>query len=419
MLLAALLLAVALTLTIGSPDPLLLWGCEMALFALAGWAALRRARRFTGGPARRLPPLTLPVAAIGLWGFVQLAFGWTVYRWATLDAALQNLALAAVFLTAYRGFRGSTSRSASHAAGRAAFLDRFLWFSVIVSVVSVLAYWTSPGKILWVFPAQYPDNWGPFPSRNNFAQFLELGFPIALVKLRDRSWRWDAAAPVAIILGAGLASASRAGAAILLAEGAGALVLLRRSRSRKSRMTLRGLARLSAGFAVFAGLAAVAGAGVLLHRLAEPDPLQFRREILGSTVALLRAAPHTRLLTGYGLGSFAAVYPQFAVFDSGAAVEHAHDDWLEWTAEGGLLYLALWAAVAAWAVVPAIRSVWGLGVIAVFLHAVVDYPFARLGISIWVFLLLGALAHETQPQLRAPRSEKSAAPEPLCVGRNP
>jgi membrane associated rhomboid family serine protease len=39
----------------------------------------------------------------------------------------------------------------------------------------------------------------------------------------------------------------------------------------------------------------------------------------------------------------------------------------------------------------ALRSIWGVGILAVLLHAVVDYPFARLGVSIWWFALFGAL----------------------------
>ena len=88
-------------------------------------------------------------------------------------------------------------------------------------------------------------------------------------------------------------------------------------------------------------------------------------------------------------------------------MEHAHNDWLEWLAEGGPLYAGAWALLAVWALRPALRSVWGLGVVAVFVHAAVDYPFARLGISAWAFVLLGLLARE---------SEKTAGPDLLRKG---
>ena len=98
-----------------------------------------------------------------------------------------------------------------------------------------------------------------------------------------------------------------------------------------------------------------------------------------------------RPLAGFGLGTFARVYPAYARFDLGAVVEHAHNDWLEWAAEGGIFYALAWFALAISVVKPAVRSIWGIGVIAVFLHALVDYPFARFGVSAWTMALIGTL----------------------------
>lgn len=362
-------LALLATFAIWNADPLVAWGYEIGVFSLTAIECLRR-------PAR-LPGVTPAWAAIALWGFAQLAAGFTVYRFATANTALQNLALAATAGCAFLAFRTRSSRMA--------LLSAFCRISVAVSVVSVLAYWTSPGKILWIFRASYPDNWGPFPSRNNFAQFLELSFPVALFELGRKRSRKAAIAP-AILLGAGLASSSRAGALILIAETAAGLYLMR---VRQQRATPKWPRALVLSFALTAAaFAAVAGAGRLAQRFAEPDPLAGRREIFHAALAMIAQHPWK----GFGLGTFASVYPQFAELDTGASVEHAHNDWLEWAAEGGLPYAAMWAALATWAVRPALRSVWGLGILAVFLHALVDYPFARLGVSAWVFLLLGLLA---------------------------
>ena len=358
------LLAVSACVFIWNKDPFLVWGYETAVFLLAAGSVVSAPGRLPGSAAMIWP--------IGLWGFVQLACGATVYRWATVNAALQNLALGATFMAG--------CLTLAEPEERARFLRVFCWLGCGISLIGVTAYWTSSGKILWIFPAVYPDNWGPFPSRNNFAQFLELCFPVSIYEAMRARHLWCAICP-AVIFGAGLASASRAGAVLLVMEGATAVWLNRR------RIPLRRIVTLSL---TALGFATVAGAGTLLRRFAEPDPLQLRREIFHSSIAMIARHPWK----GFGLGTFPTVYPEFAEFDSGASVDHAHNDWLEWTAEGGLIYAALWAAVAFWAVRPAFYSVWGLGIPAVFLHAVVDYPFARLGISAWVFLLLGALAHE-------------------------
>jgi len=46
--------------------------------------------------------------------------------------------------------------------------------------------------------------------------------------------------------------------------------------------------------------------------------------MLQSTIAMAREKPWT----GFGLGNFENVYPAYALFDDGAIVNHAHNDWL-------------------------------------------------------------------------------------------
>ncbi len=82
-------------------------------------------------------------------------------------------------------------------------------------------------------------------------------------------------------------------------------------------------------------------------------------------------------------------------------VDHAHNDWLEWASEGGLPFAAVWAVLALATLRPAIRTVWGLGVPAIFLHAMVDYPFARFGLTAWIFILIGALGSADKREVRS------------------
>ncbi len=365
------LLAGFATGAIWNSDPLIAWGFEIGVFCLVTFQCFRHNVRF--------PRIVLLWLGIAVWGFGQLALGATVYRYATLNAALQNLTLSAVALGVFLAFRTPASR--------AAFLTWFRWFGAVVSVTGVLAYWTSPGKILWLFPATYPDNWGPFPSRNNFAQFLELCFPVALYELSRRP-RWLEATPPVLMLGAGLASGSRAGSVVLITEAVAGWILMRRGL--RAKRDLRSRWRLVALALSVSAVAALAGGDRLIKRFAEPDPFAGRREIFHAAEAMIAS----RSWSGFGLGTFATVYPQFAEFDDGASVEQAHNDWLEWTAEGGLLYTALWTGLAAWALHRGLRSPWSLGVIAVFVHALVDFPFARFGVAAWAFLLLGLSAGE-------------------------
>jgi hypothetical protein len=163
-MLLLLALAGAATLTIWNPDPFMDWIYEGGVFLLACWVALRSNVRFGLS-------LTMWVA-LAVWGFVQLGAGWTVYRTATLNGSLRVAAFSATALVASAVF------------GRPQVRDRmlrgFAWFGLLLGIASVVAYYASPGRILWMFPSPYPDVWGPFLSRNNFAQFMELAFPVAL-----------------------------------------------------------------------------------------------------------------------------------------------------------------------------------------------------------------------------------------------
>jgi O-antigen ligase len=85
------------------------------------------------------------------------------------------------------------------------------------------------------------------------------------------------------------------------------------------------------------------------------------------------------------------VYPEFATFDVGATVDHAHNDWAEWTAEGGVPMLVLMLSIAAATFRPALRSGWALGIHAVFLHSLVDFPLQIPAIAALLFTFVAAL----------------------------
>lgn len=375
-----LALAAAATLAIGSADPFVEWAYEGGVFLLAGWVTLRMPLERD----LRFGPILAAVSVLSFWGFGQLAAGSTVYRYATLNASLRVAALGATALVASAVFQRAKSRDRLLRG----LLHGFAWFGFLIGIASVVAYYTSPGRILWVFPNPYPDVWGPFLSRNNFAQFLELALPVSLWlgctmcrTGRGAVYLWMSAT----MLACGLVSASRAGAVLLILEAVLVFVLARPPSPR------RVIPWFAAGVMV---LAALAGGEVLVHRLHDPDPFGDRREIFASSLAMIAARPGT----GYGLGNFATVYPEFARFDPGAVVEHAHNDWLEWATEGGWPYAAVWMLLAIAATRPALRAIWGIGVPAIFVHAFVDFPFARLGVVAWLFILVGALENRGRPK---------------------
>jgi O-antigen ligase len=177
-----------------------------------------------------------------------------------------------------------------------------------------------------------------------------------------------------------IASASRAGAAVVTMEMLALPLIEERTRTAWRTIAIS---------ALFAGLATAAvGWDVLWKKFQDNDPFRYRREIAVSTLQMVRQRPWT----GFGLGNYANVYPEFASFDTGLVVDHAHDDWAEWAAEGGVPMLLLMLGVAGIGLRPAIRSVWGLGIYAVFLHALVDFPMRIPALAALVFTFLAALS---------------------------
>ena len=112
---------------------------------------------------------------------------------------------------------------------------------------------------------------------------------------------------------------------------------------------------------------------------------------------------------GVGLGTWPTAYPAYATFDLGVFANHAHCDWAEWAAEGGLPFLAATVALAGAAVFFSARRHWGIGVVAVFAHALVDYPLQNPALAALTFTLLGALAAAARARPASPTASIAAS----------
>jgi O-antigen ligase len=335
---------------------------EVGLFALAAGFLL-------GGRVRWDWRAGLLAAAAG-WGVVQTLAGWTVYPHATLEAVLFWAGAAAAYLVAFQLFDDP---------GQAARFRRGLaWFGMGLAALAVVQLYTSQGRVYWVFDSGYPDNvLGPFVNRNNYAAFMELLLPLALVEAfggRARSFRYQAGA--ALMFASVIASGSRAGSVIVTVEvlAVGALCW-RRNRSGVTVFRLVALAIV---------LTLVAGWALLWTRFQDDDPLLGRREYLEASIEMIRQRPWT----GFGLGTWPQLYPAFARVNDGTFANRAHNDWAEWAVEGGIPFAAVLALLVAGSLRRVWNSVWGLGLVAVCVHALVDYPFALLGQAVWWFALL-------------------------------
>ncbi len=356
---------------------------QVSIFLLAiGWTLSFALRPFplTGSV------LLIPLSATLLWGLAQLATGHTVYRWETWTALLKWGTNLVLFFLALQIF--------SDLGLRDRFLRAVLIFGVALSIIGSIQMFSSPGHIFWLFPTEYKDFVvGPFVYHSQYAGFVELVLPLAVVgALRDRRRMPMYAAMAAALYASVLASASRVGSLLVTAEIlAIPLIAILNSQSRVRRRIPPSPTREKYALillAVFAlAFTAVVGWQVLLQRFSVADPYAVRREFLQSSLAMIRARPWI----GFGLGTWSTAYPAYAISDNGLFANQAHNDWIQWAAEGGVPFFLLMLWIAIRSTGPALRSLWGIGVIAVFVHCLVDYPFQRPALAGFFFVFLGVV----------------------------
>jgi O-antigen ligase len=331
-----------------------------------------------GSHAPSLPVVLLPLGAVAAWPLVQLAAGRTIYPWETWNSFWNWTVNWTVFFLAVQ--------IASNFTRLRRFLKALLYFAGILTMVAVLQNFTSGGRIFWLFPSGYEDFvFGPFVYQNQFAAFVELVLPVGLYfALIGKSNRLLATVIAALMVVSVFAAASRAGAMLVTIE-----ILLVPIMAVRAKIIARhqGLAAFGKiGVCVALG-ALVVGYSAVWKRFLLADPYVIRREVWMSALHMIR----DRAGMGFGLGTWASAYPQYALFDPGMVVNQAHSDWLQWTVEGGIPYLLLMLIVAVLLSRAAVRSIWGIGVVFVLVHAMADYPFQqRPALAALVFAVAGA-----------------------------
>ncbi|HLX41976.1 MAG TPA: O-antigen ligase family protein [Bryobacteraceae bacterium] len=362
-------------LTLWVPARWALSSFQVALFTSAMWSIIRWVRS-RGAIGWHLVAVLL-IAAV-LWGLFQIVSHQTVYAWKTWDAVLNWTTNLVAFSMALQ-IRG---------AARERFLRIMLIFGFILSILATFTVLTSaPGIAFWRFDlgTDHPVL-GPFVYRNQYAAFVEVILPLAIVRaILDRE-RWLVYTVIAATLFASVvAGGSRAGTILCLAE---ILITPTIAYGRKM-ISAATLGKVLAGsIAAVVVLTAVVGWEATWNRLQEQNPYSLRAELVRSSVQMVRERP----LTGFGIGTWSDAYPAYARFDDGRFVNQAHNDWIQWAAEGGLPFLAIMLAIAISSVRPALRSLWGIGLLAVFLHCLLDYPMQqRPALAAFFFAMLGLL----------------------------
>ena len=354
---------------------------EIGLFALAGvvfWNGREQPRRLLNGVLLLLGP--------ALAGLLQLAFGTTASPMDTVEAvAGWTACFAAAFVARHTLAHAALRHRFLTAAGLVGGLGALVCLVQLPLRGSQLAGFTVPDFDLFA---------GPFQNRNTYAAFAQLFLPIAIWKAitsKRSAWFWWSVA--ALLPASVVATGSRAGSLLILCEVGTLLLVQIRARIL---FPLTGVA-----IAVMA-----TGWDTLADRFSQEDWTNHRRQLYASTATMIAERP----ATGHGLGAFEAAYPRFATFDLDRRVNHAHNDWLEWAAEGGLatpLCLIGFLGLAAW---HARRHLWSWGIAFVLAHSLVDYPLQRPGLSGWFWVIGGTVLAAASSEKQNPRRSSKRRP---------
>ncbi len=372
--LAALFFFAILTLWVPAAWPVTVF--QVGIFLLAGIAVLRALRR----PLLFSWPV-VPLAFAVFWGLLQWLTGRTYYAFDTVTAIVRWTTFLAVLVIGIVVFANREQRHWFRAA--------MLWFAFSVAVLATLQTYTAGGRVFWIFPTPYTtDFMPPVPYRNHYAAFVEVVLPFALYEAlrRDRGVLLYAGMSAALYASV-IASASRTGTLLATAE----ILVMMTAMWRRGRASGRSVGLSLAGIVLLcAAFVAVVGPETVWARFQVPEPM--RPQFAVASLHMIAAHPWF----GEGMGTWPTVYPHYAVVDFGYFVNQAHSDWLQWAAEGGLPFALVMASLFVWTLRHAVRSLWALGVVSVFLHALVDYPFSRPALGAWPILVLAMLAAQSQ-----------------------
>lgn len=374
------------------------WAVSVAITGMAALAAAWTVSswlpfgRTHGDERAKLPKQTALVALIGAWGFLQIALRRTLLPVATLETAMIWAVCAAAFIIGAQILRERTAQRV--------FLELLLWSSTLLAIIAMVQLYQTPVRVFGIFPGMETVA-GTFLSRNQFAAFMELAAPVAMWYMLERN-RVVGGLCCAMLVAGAVTAASRAGVILLFGEMLVFVLLALSSRRREG----KAIAAIFGGLILLAGVGvAIAGVDQILLKFEDKSPYQVRRQLLDSTVKLIAAQP----VTGYGLGTWREVYPRAATFDSALLVNEAHNDWAQWASDGGVPFALLMAALVVWIAGPAVRSIWGLGLLSVMLHSYMDYPTREPALAFLWFAMAGA-ASQFETVKRRRRSGKRAEP---------
>ena len=353
--------------------------------------------------------LYLPMAAFFALALLQW-IGTTAYRYVTYRHLL--------LYAAYGMFAFVTTQTLRRSS-------QFEWvgkivtaYGALLAAFAILQGIAPNGKLYWIWPLeQGGEIYGPYVNHNHYAGLMEMltPFPLVLAATRftDGNRKLVVMAIAALMAGSIFLSGSRGGMLAVVVQVIALAFLLVRSRNSNWRQSL-----VLGGFLLLIVASMVwLGGNELSHRLASIHT-ETRTEITGGMrISIDRDCLRMflkRPVFGWGLGTFATVYPGFRSFYSTFFVNQAHNDYLQLLVETGLLGfgIGIWFLVLVFRQAARKLKDWTetstgaltvaalLGCIGILVHSLLDFNL-QIPANAAIFYVLCAIAassplHESQ-----------------------
>ncbi len=280
-------------------------------------------------------PLFWPMLALGVLIAIQLASGRTVSKEQTLSAAM---------LFATYGLLCFLLVQSLQRTRQVEMIARVVSiYGAAVALFAILQDVSSNGKLYWLWVPQ-SGGWiyGPYVNHNHYAGLMEMLTPVPLViamsPRMSRQTRWLTGIAASVMAASLLLSGSRGGMIAFAVEMVLLAILLRRRIEVKTIGVMAAILFLV--LVLFGWLGKLqltdwlaSGPGSTRAELSEGTRLSIDRD----TLRMFAQRP----LSGWGLGSFPVVYPQFRSFYTGLLVDRAHNDYAQLLAETGIAGFAI------------------------------------------------------------------------------
>lgn len=332
--------------------------------------------------------------------------------YATRTELLRIIAFFLVFSIAMYNFRDKNNLTG--------FMKSLLVFGFVLAIFAIVQKTTWTGKLYWFRELTVGGTpFGPFVNRNHFAGFAGMLVPLGLgitfiQKTREKKILFGF---ITLIISVSLFFSLSRGGIVGFFCGIGLFsVLMIQSRTQAKRIWIVGLFLI-----VLASYLLYLGIDPIIERF-------YKTDVTGEERLVVWSATWTAFtdfwLTGSGLGTFIHVFPLYAPHSIQSIYDHAHNDYLEFILENGLIGAILLGGFAGVLLYSAFKnsanrtmSILKIGAVSsaftMAVHSVFDFNLHIFSNALFFSVVLGMIA-----SLSGAEEKKEGDRKALRKGRN-